>query len=238
MIRLLAKQLKVPSFANYDNVLRRQDPAMGYEDFLLELMTEERESRVLTQQKRRLRAAAFPYLKTLDEFRFGSLAHVKEAYIRELASCDYIEMRQNIIMIGNPGTGKTHLSIALGQQACKAGFKVRFFTAAGLANELAEAQENRSLSRLEKSLLKCELLILDEMSYLTFSRHHSELLFQVISGRSERGSVILSTNLEFSRWPDMFSSDMLVNALVDRLTFRSHILNMNGDSYRMNERCM
>lgn len=105
MIRLLSKQLKTPSFAHYEKILRRQDPAMGYEDFLLELMKEERESRAANQQKRRIRLAGFPYMKTLDEFAFDTLTYVKEAYIRELASCDYITKRQNIVMIGNPGSG-------------------------------------------------------------------------------------------------------------------------------------
>ena len=136
-------------------------------------------------------------------------------------------------MVGNPGTGKTHLSIALGIKACMQGFNVKFYTAANLANELIEAQEYKKLIRLEKQISKAELLIIDELSYLTFNRHQSELLFKVIADRAERQSVIVSTNLKFSDWISMFENQTMVTALIDRLTFRSHVLNMNSEnSYR------
>ena len=139
-------------------------------------------------------------------------------------------------MIGNPGSGKTHTAIGLGMKACYAGFNVKFYTAVNLANALAEAIEFHRLSKLEKSLAKVDLLIIDELSYLTFNRHQSEMLFQVISGRSERASVIVTTNLEFSRWTELFETEIMVAALIDRITFRSHILNMNvKDSYRLEQ---
>lgn len=125
--------------------------------------------------------------------------------------------------------GKTHLSIALGLKACMAGINVKFFTAANLANELIEAQDHRKLTRLERQIAKAELLIVDELSYLTFNRHQSELLFKVIADRSERQSVIVSTNLKFSDWITMFENTTMVTALIDRLTFRSHVLNMNSE---------
>ncbi len=129
---------------------------------------------------------------------------------------------------GNPGTGKTHLSIALGIKACNLGMKVRFYTAANLANSLIEAQDNKSLIKLERQLDKADLLIIDELSYLTFNLHQSELLFKVISDRSERQSVIVSTNLKFSEWTTMFENKTMVAAMVGRLTFMSHVLNMNS----------
>src|SRR5450759_1560550 len=132
-------------------------------------------------------------------------------------------------MIGNPGTGKTHLSIALGIKACMQGMNTKFFTAANLSNELIEAQEYKKLLRLEKQLAETDLLIIDELSYLTFNRHQSELLFKVIADRAERRSVIVSTNLKFSDWVTMFENTTMVTALIDRLTFRSHVLNMNSD---------
>lgn len=139
-------------------------------------------------------------------------------------------------MIGNPGSGKTHLSIALGMKACYGSFNVRFYTAVNLANELAEAVQFHRVSKLEKSLAKVDLLIIDELSYLTFNRHQSEMLFQVISERSERASIILSTNLEFSNWTSLFENEIMVAALIDRITFRSHILNMNvKESYRLEQ---
>lgn len=133
-------------------------------------------------------------------------------------------------MIGNPGTGKTHLSIALGIKACSLGMKVKFFTAANLANSLIEAQDNHGLMRLEKQISKSDLLIIDELSYLTFNLHQSELLFKIISDRAERQSVIVSTNLKFSDWTSMFENKTMVSALVGRLTFRSHVLNMNSSN--------
>lgn len=137
-----------------------------------------------------------------------------EAYLNELATCDFIKKRKNIVMIGNPGTGKTHLSIALGIKACNLGMKVKFYTAANLANSLIEAQDNRSLMKLERQLDKAELLIIDELSYLTFNLHQSELLFKIISDRAERQSVIVSTNLKFSEWTTMFENKTMVAALV------------------------
>jgi len=153
--------------------------------------------------------------------------------VYQLAGCDFIRNRQNVLMIGNPGSGKTHLSIALGLRACQAGFRVKFTTAATLATTLVEAKETRELLKLERQLQKADLLIIDELSYLSFNRHQSELLFKVISDRAEKRSVIISTNLEFSRWTELFENPTLVAALVDRLTFRAHILNMNNPSYRM-----
>jgi DNA replication protein DnaC len=144
-----------------------------------------------------------------------------------------VSKRQNIVMIGNPGTGKTHISIALGVKACMQGLNVKFYTAANLSNELIEAQEYKKLMKLEKQLSKTDLLVIDELSYLTFNRHQSELLFKVIADRAERRSVIVSTNLKFSDWVTMFENTTMVTALIDRLTFQSHVLNMNSDhSYR------
>lgn len=235
-IKLYAKQLRTPSFSRYENIVRQLSPGDGYDKFLCELMKLELSQRQEAGQRRRIKKAGFPVMKTLDEFNFSRLEHVSEAYIHELASCDFIKNRQNIVMIGTPGSGKTHLSIGLGIKACYAGFNVKFYTAVNLANELAEAIQFHRLSKLEKSLSKVELLIIDELSYLTFNRHQSEMLFQVISERSERASVIVTTNLEFSRWTDLFENEMMVAALIDRITFRSHVLNMNTeDSYRLEQ---
>jgi DNA replication protein DnaC len=177
----------------------------------------------------------FPLLRTLDTFELENLEHVKPETIWSLADNNYIRRHENIICMGNPGMGKTHLSIALGILACNDGFRVRFYSAPALANELVEAQENHSLSRLQRQLSKVDLLILDDLSYLSFSRQQSELLFQVISERSERASLVISTNLEFSKWVQFFGDPMLTAALVDRVTHRAHILNMNGESYRLKE---
>ncbi len=231
-IALYAKQLRVPRFTRYEEVLRQHEQ-LGYEDFLIAVMKQELASRSANQQRRRIKQAGFPSEKTLEEFDLKRLKHVEEAFVHELASCDFIRNRQNILMIGNPGSGKTHLSIALGLRACQNGFRVKFTTSATLATMLVEAKDSKELLKLERKLRKADLLIIDELSYLSFNRHQSELLFKVISDRAEKASVIISTNLEFSRWTELFESPTLTAALVDRLTFRSHILNMNNPSYRM-----
>ncbi len=153
-----------------------------------------------------------------------------------MAECNFLERKENIVFLGNPGTGKTHLASGLALMACQKGYRVRFYTAATLANDLLEAKEQRTLSRLEKQLDKIELLVLDELSYLTFSRPSAELLFQVISSRNERGSTIVTTNLEFSRWTEIFADPLLTSAIVDRMTHRSHIIDTNGSSYRLKQR--
>lgn len=236
LIKLYAKQLRIPCFCDYENIIRQLSPEDGYDKFLCELMKQELLSRANASQKRRIKAAKFPVTKTLDEFDYSRVEHVSRAYIQELSSCDFIKKRQNIVMIGNPGAGKTHLSTGLGIKACYAGYNVKFCTAVNLANELAEAAQCHRMSKLEKALAKVDLLIIDELSYLTFNRHQSEMLFQVISERSERASVIITTNLEFSAWTDLFENAIMVAALIDRVTFRSHILNMNvKESYRLEQ---
>lgn len=236
IIKLYARQLKTPTFLNYDEIIRQLQSDDGYEEFLKEIMRMELLQRQDNLHKRRIKAAKFPIHKTIDEFDLNRLENVSKAYIAELVNCDFIHQKQNILMIGNCGSGKTHLSIALGLKACQAGYHVRFYTAVNLATELVEAFQEGRLSKLEKSLAKVDLLIIDELSYLTFNRHQSELLFQVISERSERGSVIITTNLEFSKWTELFENEMMVSALIDRVTFRSHILDMNvSESYRFKE---
>ncbi len=170
----------------------------------------------------------------MDEFDSSQLNDsVSPVFLNELASSQFISAKQNVVMIGNPGRGKTHLAIALGLKACSQGYNVLFENAATLSTELCEAKDNYRLGKLERTLAKADLLILDELSYLSFNRHQSELLFKVISDRSEKSSTIVTTNLPFSKWTDLFENTTMVASLIDRLTFRSHVLDMNGDSYRL-----
>ena len=228
LISMYAKQLRIPTFNHYDEVIRQLEGNKGFDDFLVALMRTELDSRQESNRKRKIHAARFPYRKPLEEIDFSYLENVSEAQIHQLASCDFIQNKQNVVMIGNPGTGKTHLSIALGLKACMQGLNVRFYTAANLSNELIEALDGHRLLKLEKQIAGCDLLIIDEMSYLTFNRHQSELLFKVIADRSERKSVIVSTNLAFSEWLTMFENQTMVAAMIDRLTYRSFVLNMNS----------
>ena len=229
-IELYSKQLRTPMFNQYLDVIRQLDQNQGYEDFLIALMKLELDSRQESTRRRKIKYAGFPYIETMDELDYNRFEYMNATFINELASCGFVSKRQNIVMIGNPGTGKTHLSIALGVKACMQGMNVKFYTAANLSNELIEAQDNHKLLRLEKQIAKADLLIIDELSYLTFNRHQSELLFKVVADRAERRSVIVSTNLRFSEWTSMFENQTMVTALIDRLTFRSHVLNMNSDN--------
>ena len=215
VITLYCKQLKVPTFNNYEDIIRQLDKDKSYTDFLLELLKAESLQRQKNNQKRRIKTAKYPYLKTIDEDDLSRLQHIKEPFIWELAGCDYIDKNQNIVMIGNPGTGKTHLAIGLGMKACMNGYSVRFYTAATLATELVEASDYKRLTKLERQLASVDLLIINELSYLSFNRHQSDLLFNVISDRSEKGSIIITTNLEFSKWTDLFDNPTMVSALVD-----------------------
>lgn len=229
-IELYSKQLRTPMFNQYSDVVRQLGQNQSYEDFLIALMRLELDSRQESTRRRKIKCAGFPYIKTMDELDYSRFEHMTDAFINELATCEFVSKRQNIVMIGNPGTGKTHLSIALGVKACMQSMNVKFYTAANLSNELIEAQDNHKLVRLEKQISKAELLIIDKLSYLTFNRHQSELLFKVVADRAERRSVIVSTNLRFSEWTTMFENQTMVTALIDRLTFRSHVLNMNSDN--------
>lgn len=235
-IKMFAKQLRIPTFAFYGDIVRQMGPHSSFEHLLLELMKHEALQRQENKSKRRLKAAEFPFHKTLDELdvtRYtGSISRI---FLNELATCQFIEDKKNIVMIGNPGTGKTHLSISLGLVACSLGFRVLFKHAATLSTELAEARDSYTLGKLEKKIQKTDLLILDELSYISFNRHQSELLFKIISERSERASVIVSTNLPFSQWTDLFENSTMVAALVDRLTYKSYVLDMNGESYRLGQ---
>lgn len=233
-IRLYAKQLKIPTFANYQDVLRQSKTNADFSDLLLDLMMTEAASRQENQTRRRLKAAGFPLQKTLDEFDMSQLnPSVSPIFLQELASCKYIDERQNIVMIGNPGRGKTHIAIALGVKACLQGYRVLFKNASTLSTELTEARDNYQLGKLERQLDRTDLLILDELSYLSFNKYESDLLFKVLSDRSERSSTIVTTNLPFSKWTELFENTTMVAALVDRLTYRSHVLDMNGPSYRL-----
>lgn len=233
-IKLLSKQLKVPTFAQYADVIRKAGPDAGFDRLLLTLMQKEHEQRQENNNRRRLKQACFPYTKTLDELDVSRYdGKISDVFINELASCRFIDEKKNLVMIGNPGRGKTHIAIGIGLKACASGMSVLFKNASSLSTELTEAKDNYSLGKLEKKIRNVDLLILDEMGYVSFDRYQSELLFKVIADRSERGSIIVTTNLAFSEWTDLFENSAMVAALVDRLTFKSYILDMNGESYRL-----
>ena len=231
------KRLRLPTIAQ--NYTRLAEEASvnnrTYADYLLALMEGEVVQREENTQKLRLSKARFPVMKTLDAFDFSAIPSLNKALVLELSRGSYIDKRENIIFIGSYGTGKTHLATSLGVNACREGKRVRFYTAAGLINELLEAQAQLRLGKLEAALARYDLIILDELGFVPFSKEGAEVLFTFCSGRYERGSVIITTNLDFVRWKEIFGDEALTGALLDRLTHRCHIIEMNGDSYRFKE---
>ncbi len=199
---------------------------------LFELESIEREQRAAD---RRVKAAKFPVVKTLDTFDFKAQPSINEVLVKELLNGEYIENRFNLLLVGNPGTGKTHLSCALGFAACAQGYKVRFYTATALVTHLLEKREERALERLQKQLASHHVIIIDELGYVPFSKAGAELLFDVVSQAYERTSLIVTTNLPFEEWTEVMGSERLTGALLDRLTHRVHILEANGESYRLKE---
>ena len=232
---MYAKYLKIPTFAAYNNTLRQLDRSNAdFATLLLSLMQTEYQQRQENNNRRRLKQASFPYSKTLDELDLSQYnGKISDLFINELSSCRFIDEKKNLVMVGNPGRGKTHIAIGIGLKACAQGLSVLFKNAASLSTELTEAKDNYQLGKLEKKIRNVDLLILDEMGYVSFDRYQSELLFKVIAERSERGSIIVTTNLAFSDWTKLFENTALVAALVDRLTFNSYVLDMNGESYRL-----
>ena len=233
-ISIYAKLLKLPTFAKYTEILRKADQSADFGTLLLELMKNEYLKRKENQNNRRLKQAGFPFLKSIDELDLTRYdGNLSQIIVQELASCQYIADRKNVILFGNTGRGKTHMAIGLGVKACAQGMSVIFENASSLSTKLAEAMDNYMLGKLEKRLQNTDLLILDEMGYVHFDRKQSELLFRTIAKRSELGSIIVTSNLPFSDWTNLFDSAALVAAMVDRLTFKSFIIDMNGESYRL-----
>jgi DNA replication protein DnaC len=185
--------------------------------------------------ERRIRQARFPATKSLDTFEFTAIPSLNKMLVLELARCEYVLARQNIIALGNSGTGKTHIALALGLAACQKGLSVTFTTAAALVHNLMEARDERRLPKTQRELQAVKLLIIDELGYVPLSSTGAELLFEVFSQRYEHGSTIVTSNLPFEDWTSVLGSERLTGALLDRLTHHVHILTMNGDSYRLKQ---
>ena len=229
------KALKLPTFLRDYDKLARQCAAEGVDHtgYLLRLAELELLDRDRRMVERRIRQARFPVVKSLDSFDFAAIPSLNKMLVLELARCAYIERRENVIALGNSGTGKTHVALGLGLAACQKGLPVGFTTASALVHELLEASTERRLLRLQKQLTGYKLLIIDELGYVPLSTTGAELLFEVFSRRYERGSVIVTSNLPFDEWTGIFGAERLTGALLDRLTHHVHILEMNGDSYRL-----
>lgn len=217
------------------SVRQARESGMDYQDFLLELTEHELNIRNQNRLKRRIKEARFPLLKTFEDYDFEAAPELDRRCIRGLCSGEYIRDHKNVILLGRSGTGKTHLATALGVEACKQGIRTRFVTACGLANELIESRHERQLQKSLQRYFRYGLLIVDELGYVPFSKEGSELLFQVLAERHERGSVIITSNLGFGDWNQVFGDANLTAALLDRITHRATIINCTWDSYRLKE---
>jgi len=231
------KTLKLPTFLRDYAKLARRCAAEGSDHVqflarLVELELIDRERRMI---ERRIKAARFPTSKSLDSFDFKAIPALNKMQVLELARCEWIERRENVIALGPSGTGKTHVALGLGLAACQKGLSTGFTTAAALVHELMEARDERRLLRLQKQMANQKLLIIDELGFVPLSKTGAELLFEMISQRYERGATLITSNLPFDEWTEVFGTERLTGALLDRLTHHVHILTMNGDSYRLKQ---
>ena len=231
------KTLRLPTFLREHDKLARTCAAEGVDHVrylarLTELELIDRERRMV---ERRIKSAKFPAVKSLDSFDFKAIPSLNKMMVLELARCHWIDRRENVIALGPSGTGKTHVALGLGLAACQKGMPVAFVTAAALVNELMEARDEKRLLRLQRQLAKVGLLIIDELGFVPLSKTGAELLFELISQRYERGSTLITSNLPFEEWTETFGTERLTGALLDRLTHHVNILEMNGESYRLNQ---
>jgi DNA replication protein DnaC len=235
LLRHHLRKLKLPTVLREHEKLARQCAAenvdhVRYLARLVELELLDREARMI---ERRIKAAKFPAPKSLDAFDFDAIPSLNKRLVLDLARCEFVERRENVVALGPSGVGKTHVAIGLGLAACRRGVKTRFATAAAIVHELIEARDEKRLLRLQRQLAGHELLIVDELGFVPLSKTGAELLFELIGQRYERGSTIITSNLPFDEWTATFGEERLTGALLDRLTHHVHILEMNGPSYRL-----
>lgn len=238
LLETYLKTLRLPTFLkHYRQVAEDAAHAdLGYDRFLLALAEQEVAQREHNRQVRRIKAARFPALKELADFDFSCVASLHKQTVLELAQGGYLAHAEPILMVGNPGLGKTHLAIGLALAACRQGHRVRFYNAAALVNDLLEAQDAHRLSRFMTAALKHDLIVLDELGFIPFAPAGAQLIFQFCSTLYEHVALIVTTNLRFADWTQVFGDERLTAALLDRLTHRAHILEFLGESFRFRER--
>jgi DNA replication protein DnaC len=237
LLKTQLRQLRLPTMGREFEKLARDAGATNqtFTQFLLRLTEIELGARSANAVATRIKNAEFPTIKDFDTYDFSAMPGLSKPKILELGRCEWIEQKSNCCLVGSHGTGKTHISIGLGLAACRAGLKVRFFTAAALVSQLEKEQKQYTLDRFLRQLDRAQLLICDELGYVTMSRGGVELLFRVFADRYERGSILVTSNLPFSEWNQIFQGERMTAALLDRLTHHCHIFEMNGESYRFRE---
>jgi DNA replication protein DnaC len=231
------RQLRLPSFARsyHSFAADAARSNLDYTRYLLALAEQEVNQREQNRIQKRVKAARFPVFKELADFDFSALPSLNKAQVLDLSRGEYIQKREPIVLIGNPGLGKTHLAISLALSACRQGRKVRFWTAAGLVNELLQAQDEHRLHRFIAAALKLDLIVIDELGFIPFSASGAHALFTFCSEVYERLALILTTNLKFADWVQVLGDERLTAALLDRITHHAHILELIGESFRFRE---
>ncbi len=230
MIEACCKQLKIGStfYKGYKDI-----KADTHEQFLLELLRKELGNREIVRKNRLLKTANFDVVKTFQGYIWDQIQIPPSISLEDIKAVKFVERKANLILYGNVGTGKSHLATAIGVEACNRGKRVKFYRTASLVNQLTDAKANGELKRFLRQIEKCDLLICDEWGFVPFEKNGAQLLFQVISECYERRSVIITTNLEFSKWNAIFYDEKMTSAIIDRLIHHSHLLVFNGPSYRL-----
>lgn len=236
-INELATQLKLPYIKeHYDELIKEAEHCnLDYNTFLKNVLEGEVLLRSENSIQTRIARAKFPQKKYLVDFDKRWYANALQSKFKELERLEFIENKENIIMIGNPGTGKSHYAIALGIKACMEGKKVLFSSVPNLVIELKEAMSRSQITQYKKKFEKYDLVILDELGYISFDKEGSDILFNILSNRNDVGSIIITTNLSFERWEEIFKDPIITGAMVDRLAYKSHVLDMSGESYRIKQ---
>jgi DNA replication protein DnaC len=234
----LCRELKAPSLlASVDRVAKRaRDESWAYEEFLAACLEREVASRQTHGGEARIKAARFPQAKTLEDFDFSYQRSVRKEVVTHLGALDFVEAQDNVIFLGPPGTGKSHLAIALGIRACQAGHRVAFATAAQWVDRLGEAHAQGRLHDELIRLGRTPLLIIDEVGYIPFEAEAANLFFQLVSSRYERASVIVTSNKPFGRWGEVFGDATVAAAMIDRLVHHAEVVSLKGDSYRLKDK--
>lgn len=233
----LTKEIGLPGIRQNFKILEEEfnGKKNNYNQFLYKLLEIEFASRLKSRKASRIRQARFPYKKYLEDLKQEELPSEAKTKLSELEDLEFINQGRNIIFAGNPGTGKTHIAIGLGIKACIENYKVLFTTVPRLITKIKESRSEKTLRQLENRFEKYDLVICDEFGYISFDKAGAELLFSHLSLRAGIKSTIITTNLSFDRWNEIFGDTILTAAMVDRLTHKAHIVNMNGKSYRTKE---
>lgn len=234
-IKESAVALKLPYIKNnYQEIIKEAHLSdMSHEEFLERVLQNEWELRNSNSIKNRIKNAKFPYKISLDDYDINHLSIEIRQKIRVLETLEFMHNGENIILIGNPGTGKTALSIALGMKACQTGANVLFISVPNLLIELKEAMALNQITRYKRKFESYDLVILDELGYCSFDKERGEILFNLLSSRNDKKAMIITSNLTFDRWNEIFNDQVLTGAMIDRLAYKSHLINMAGESYRI-----